>query len=398
VSAAATARAAVVGTGFIGVVHVDALRRLGVEVTGVVGSSRERALEQAAAAGLPEPYESFEAMLGDPRVDVVHLASPNHLHAAQARAVLEAGKHCVCEKPLGISAEQTGELLHLAEASGLVHATNFNVRFYPHVLEARERLAAGELGDPWLVHGGYVQDWLLHDTDWNWRLDPAVGGPLRAVADIGSHWIDLVGFVTGRRVEAVMADLSTFVPVRRRPTGQVATFAGARAPAGETVEFPMSTEDAAGLLLRLEGGVRAVATVSQVSAGRRNRLHFELDAGRSALAWDSERPEELWIGHRDAPSELLLRDGGLMHPRAAAATRLPAGHAEGFADTFRELYRADSRAVAAGGPPEAADYPTFRDGHESVLVGQAIARSARAGRWVSVEEPLAPTSAPRARA
>lgn len=372
--------AAVVGTGFIGAVHVDALRRLGVKVRGVVGSSPER----AAASGLAPAYQSFEAMLGDPGVHVVHLTSPNHLHREQARAVLEAGKHCVCEKPLGIDAGETGELLALAEASGLVHATDFNLRFYPLVQEAAARVRAGALGDVRLVSGGYLQDWLLRETDWNWRLDPAQGGALRAVADIGSHWIDAVSFVTGRAVEAVMADLATFVPVRREPTGPVRTFGVGGG--GETVERRMETEDAAGLLLRLAGGARAVCTVSQVSAGRKNLLHFEVDGAEAALAWRSERPEELWIGHRDRPNELLLRDPALLAPAAAAATRLPGGHAEGFADTFRELYAAVYRAVAAGGPPPEPDYPTFAAGHRSALIGEAIARSAREGRWVTIEE------------
>jgi predicted dehydrogenase len=379
-------RAAVVGVGFIGGVHVDALRRLGVEVTGMVGSSHARAAEQTAAAGLPAPYPSFEAMLADDRVDVVHLTSPNHVHFQQAQAVLAAGKHCVCEKPLAITSAQTAELVRQAEASGLVHATNFNIRFYPQVLEARERVAAGVLGQPLLFHGGYLQDWLLYETDWNWRLDPAVGGPLRAVGDIGSHWIDLMCFVTGRRVEAVVADLSTFVPVRQRPSAEVRTFSGGAPGAGDTVDVAMTTDDAAAILLRLEGGVRAAATVSQVSAGRRNRLQFELDGTRGALAWDSERPEELWLGHRGRPAEQLLRDPTLMHPQAAAATHLPAGHAEGFAETFRELYRRVYRAVAAGGPPPDPDYPTFHDGHEWAVIGDAIQRSSAEQRWVAVNE------------
>ncbi len=374
------AGAAVVGTGFIGVVHVEALRRLGVPVHGVVGSSPERA---AAKPGLPEPYPSFAAMLEDPRVDVVHITTPNDLHFEQVRAALAAGKHVVCEKPLAMNADETADLLRIAESSGLVHATNFNIRFYPQNLEARARVAAGELGDVRLVSGGYLQDWLLLDTDWNWRLDPARGGALRAVGDIGSHWLDLVGFITGRRVEAVMADLTTFIPVRRRPTGPVETFAAA---GGETVPREMETEDAAGLLLRLEGGARGVATISQVSAGRRNRLSWEIDGSRGALAWISEAPEELWIGHRGRPNELLLRDPSLMHAAAAGHTSHPAGHAEGFPDTFKELYRAVYAAVAAGGPPDEPDYPTFAAGHEAALIGEAIASSAAEGRWIEIEE------------
>jgi predicted dehydrogenase len=361
-------RAAVVGTGFIGVVHVEALRRLGVEVTGVVGSSPERA---AAKPGLPDPYPSFEAMLDDPRVDVVHLTTPNHLHFDQARAVLAAGKHVVCEKPLGMDATETAELLRLAEQSGLVHAVNFNIRFYPQCQDARALVHAGEIGDVRLISGGYLQDWLLRDTDWNWRLDPPLGGSLRAVGDIGSHWLDLVTFITGRHVEEVFADLSTFVGVRRKPVGPVETFAAA---GGETVDVPMDTEDAAGVLLRLEGGARGVLTVSQVSAGRKNRLSFEIDGAEASLAWASEQPEELWRGQRDRPNELLLRERG----------DYPPGHPQGFPDTFKALYGAVYGAVAAGGAPTAPEYPTFADGHEEALIGEAIARSHAEQRWVAV--------------
>jgi predicted dehydrogenase len=370
-------KAAVVGTGFIGVVHVEALRRLGVEVTGIVGSSPERAAEKARTAGLPAPYPSFEAMLADPAVEVVHLTTPNHLHYDQVRAVLAAGKHVVCEKPLAMNSEETAELLRLAEESGLVHAVNFNIRFYAQNQEARRRVERGELGEPRLISGGYLQDWLLLDTDWNWRLDPAAGGSLRAVGDIGSHWIDLVTFITGRHVEAVMADLTTFIGVRKQPTGPVETFSGASA--GETVDTLMETEDAAGILLRLTGGARAVVTISQVSAGRKNRLSWEIDGSESALAWHSEAPEELWIGHRERPNELLLREAG----------DYPPGHAEGFPDTFKHLYRAVYAAVANGGPPDQPDYPTFADGHEEALIADAVARSHAEQRWVAVDPVVA---------
>jgi predicted dehydrogenase len=368
-------RAAVVGTGFIGVVHVEALRRLGVEVTGVVGSTPERA---AAKPGLPAPYPSFEAMLADPAVDVVHLTTPNHLHYPQVCDTLAAGKHVVCEKPLAMNSEETAELLRLAEESGLVHAVNFNIRFYAQNQAARARVAGGEIGEVRLISGGYLQDWLLFDTDWNWRLDPAAGGSLRAVGDIGSHWIDLVTFITGRHVEAAMADLTTFIDVRKQPTGPVDTFSGASA--GETVDTVMETEDAAGLLLRLTGGARAVATISQVSAGRKNRLSWEIDGSQAAIAWHSEAPEELWIGHRERPNELLLREAG----------DYPPGHAEGFPDTFKHLYRAVYTAVANGGPPDEPDYPTFADGHEEALIADAIARSHAEQRWIDVEPVVVP--------
>src|SRR5215218_7703799 len=243
-------RAGVVGTGFIGVVHVEALRRIGVEVVGVVGSSPERARAKSVAPVI----ESYEALLADDRVDVVHLTTPNHLHYEQVKQALGAGKHVVCEKPLATTAEQSAELLERAERSGLVHCTNFNIRFYPMVQEARARVRGGELGEIWNVHGGYLQDWLLHATDWNWRLDPARGGGLRAVGDIGSHWLDLVQFVTGLAVEAVFADLATTIPVRRRPVADVETFAAADDV--ERKDAPMTTEDLAHMLVRFRGGAR----------------------------------------------------------------------------------------------------------------------------------------------
>jgi predicted dehydrogenase len=369
-------RAGVVGTGFIGAVHVDALRRLGVEVAGVVGSTPDR----AAAKRLGPVYESYEALLDDGGIDVVHLTTPNHLHHAQVKAALEAGKHVVCEKPLALTATESGELLELAERSGLVHCTNFNIRFYPLVQEARARARGGALGQVWNVHGAYLQDWLLLPTDWNWRLDPAKGGTLRAVADIGSHWLDLAQFVTGLDVEQVFADLATTIPVRRRPAGEVETFSSAAGVA--RVDEAMSTEDVAHILVRFRGGARGSCVISQVSAGRKNAVRFEVDGSEGALAWEGERPEELWLGHRDAPNGTLLRDPALMDAAARTTTQLPAGHAEGFADTFRELYRAVYRAVAAGAPGD--DYPTFRAGHVENVLGEAVARSNDEQRWVEV--------------
>jgi predicted dehydrogenase len=371
-------RAGVVGTGFIGVVHVDALRRLGVEVSGVVGSTPER----AEAKRLAPVYASYEALLEDADVDVVHLTTPNHLHYPQAKQALAAGKHVVCEKPLAMTAEQSAELLELAERSGLVHCTNFNIRFYPLVQHAQALAAGGQLGTVWNVHGGYLQDWLQLPTDWSWRLEPEKGGDLRAVGDIGSHWLDLVQFVTGSEVEAVFADLATAIPVRQRPTGEVETFAVETDV--ERVDAPMTTEDIAHILIRFSGGARGSAVVSQVSAGRKNSLRFEVDGSRGSLAWDGEKPEELWLGRRDAPNELLLRNPALLDPQARARTALPAGHAEGFADTFRELYRAVYADVARGGPADAPDYPTFRAGHVENVLAEAVGRSSREQRWVEV--------------
>lgn len=374
--------AAVVGTGFIGIVHVDALRRLGVNVHGVVGSTHARGAERSSAAGLPPAYESMEAMLGDERVDVVHITSPNHLHHAHAKAALEAGKHVVCEKPLAMNSAESADLLRLAQTSGRVHATNFNIRFYPLCQHLHELIREGGLGTVRLVSGHYLQDWLLLDTDWNWRLDPSLGGTLRAVSDIGSHWLDLTSFVTGSRVASVTADMETFIKVRRQPTGPVETFATGAAK--ETVARPIATEDCATILVRYENGALGSLAVSQISAGRKNSLRIEIDGANSAAAWSSESPDELWLGHRGRPNEVLPRDPGLMNAAGAAASYLPGGHIEGFADTFRALYSAVYQAVLEGGPAEGR-YPTFADGNDEVVVCEAIERSAREGKRIDIE-------------
>jgi predicted dehydrogenase len=375
---AARSTAALVGTGFISAVHVEALRRLGVEVLGAVGSSPDRAAE----AGFGEVYGSLGELLEDDRVDVVHLTTPNNLHLPQAKQALAAGKHVVCEKPLALTAAESRELVELAYAAGVVHCTNFMARFYPLVQQARSLVQEGSLGAIWNVHGSYLQDWLLRPTDWNWRLEPGRGGELRAIGDIGSHWLDLVQFVTGSRIVEVFADLQTVIPVRRRPVGPLQTFAQVEA---EGEDVAIATEDLAHVLLRFECGASGAVAVSQVSAGRKNRLVFELDAAEAALAWNSERPEELWLGHRDRANEVLMRDPSLLQPTARETTTLPGGHAEGFAETFRELYRRVYRAVESGGPPAEPDYPTFADGHWENVLGEAIALSSREKRWIKVE-------------
>jgi predicted dehydrogenase len=372
----------VIGTGFIGTVHVDALRRLGIQVHGVVGSSSARGAERAQAAGLPPAYESMDAMLADERVDVVHVTSPNHLHHAHAKAALGAGKHVVCEKPLAMTSAESAELLRLAEASGLVHAVNFNIRFYPLCQHLHQLVREGGLGKVRLVTGHYLQDWLLLDTDWNWRLDPKLGGSLRAVSDIGSHWLDLTSYLTGSRVASVSADMETFIKVRQQPAGPVETFATGRAQG--TVAREITTEDCATILVRYENGALGSFAVSQVSAGRKNSLRVEIDGATGSAAWCSEQPDELWLGHREQANEVLPRDPSLMNAAGAAASFLPGGHIEGFADTFRALYNAVYAAVLDGRPAEGR-YPTFADGHDEVVVCEAVERSAREAKRVEIK-------------
>jgi predicted dehydrogenase len=373
---------AVIGSGFIGTVHIEALRRIGVKIAGLLDATPDRGAQRAEELGLAKAYDSLEAVLADPAVQVVHVTSPNELHYEQASAILGAGKHVICEKPLAMTSQESAALVSQAAASGLVNAVNFNIRFYPLNQHVAQHVRDGGVGDVRFITGRYFQDWLLFDTDWNWRLEKDQGGALRAVGDIGSHWLDLTTFLTGRRLDAVMAELTTFIPVRRKPAGPVVTFSTERA--AETIPVEIHTEDVATILLRFEGGARGSVAISQLSPGRKNSIVYQIDGSSSAVAWDSEQPEQLWIGHRDRPNEILLRNPALMNGAGAAAARLPGGHVEGFADTFGAVFTAVYDDVMAGRPSSDPRYATFADGHEEMLVGDAVLESSRTGRWVEI--------------
>jgi predicted dehydrogenase len=382
--------AAVIGGGFIGPVHVEALRRIGVEVVGLLGSSPERAESAARRLGIPRVYRDLDELLGDGRMEVVHVASPNAHHFEQARRLLESGRHVVCEKPLAMSSQETAVLRALAESRpAQAAAVNYNVRYYPLCHEIRERVASGALGRVLSVTGSYVQDWLLYQADYNWRVEPDGRTNLRAVADIGTHWMDLAQFLTGAPIRAVNADLATFHARRFKPAGTVDTFGGSSTPAGAPVSesVEIKTEDHAAVLLRFDGGVRGAFHVSQVTAGRKNRLTIEIAATEGAIGWDSESPNRLWIGSRVGPNQVLERDPALLGPAAAAISHYPGGHAEGFPDTFKQLYLDVYGWITAGangrGTPT---FPTFADGDRELRLCEAIAQSALVEKWVPVTE------------
>ncbi len=380
---------AVVGTGFIGPVHVEALRRLGVHVRGILGSSAEKSLSAARNLGLEVGYSSYEALLADKEISVVHLTSPNRFHYTQVLQAFKAGKHVICEKPLAMTSRETRALVKAAaKYPHLIAAVNYNVRFYPLNLHAREMVRQGEIGDVFHIKGSYVQDWLLYDTDFNWRVLAEDGGDLRAIGDIGTHWLDLVTFVTGLEVEAVCADLSTVHPIRQQPpAGSVETFSGKKGAKKKPEMTPVkiTTEDYASVLLRFKGGARGVLTVSQVTAGRKNRLEWEIAGSKKAIAWNGERPEELWIGERNQANQILMRDGSQMHAVSSAYTNYPAGHAEGFPDTFKQLYRAIYADIEKGKRSSQPLYATFEDGHKELALCEAILESSRKGTWVKVK-------------
>lgn len=377
-----TIGAAVIGTGFIGGVHTQALRRIGVQVRGVLGSSPERGAEGANALGVNKAYPSLDALLADPTVDLVHVTSPNHAHYPQVKAILAAGKHVICEKPLSMTSAQSAEMVALARASGRICAVSYNIRFYPLNQQARGMVDAGELGDIRFVTGHYHQDWLAKPTDWNWRLETEAGGVLRSVGDIGTHWIDLTSFIIGQKVVSVLADLTTFIPERQKPTGPVATFSQS---SGATETRTIRTDDAAMIMLRFANGAKGMMSTSQVNIGRKNSLQWDIAGSRASAAWDSEVPDHLFIGHRDAPNQILQRDASLMNPTGARAASLPGGHVEGFADSFAAFFGQVYADVARGERSPASTYASFEDGHYEMRVCDAVLRSAATGTWADVE-------------
>ncbi|WP_165232288.1 Gfo/Idh/MocA family protein [Aquisphaera insulae] len=377
-------KVALIGGGFIGPVHAEALRRIGVEVAGLLDISPERAKPLAERSGIAKVYSTLEELLADPAITAVHIASPNHVHFEHAKKALQAGKHVLCEKPLANNSKETAELAKLAaslpkQAAGV----NYNLRFYPLCQEMHARVAGGELGRILSVTGSYTQDWLLLEDDYNWRVEPDGGANLRAVSDIGTHWMDLAQFVTGLHIQEVNADLATFHAERNRPIGGAETFTGPNAAKKATEKVKITTEDYGAVLLHLDGGARGTFHVHQMHAGRKNRLFLEVCGEKGSMVWESESPEVLWLGRRGGANSLLNRDPSLLSPHAAEASHYPGGHAEGFPDAFKQLDLAFYGFIAGGckGTPK---FPTFADGHREVQICEAIAASAKDRSWVKV--------------
>jgi len=374
----------VIGTGFIGPAHIEALRRLGnVEVVALAECSDEAAKSKAETLGIGRSYGDYRRLLKDDEIQSVHICSPNYLHYAMAKATLEAGKHVICEKPLAISVPEAKELVELADKKGLVNAVNFNIRYYPLMRQLRLMVGKGDIGEVFAVQGSYLQDWLFHPTDYNWRLERGQSGQSRAVADIGSHWMDLVEYVTGLRIKEVCADFATFHKIRKKPLKPVETYAGKVLKPEDYEDMPINTEDYATVLFRFENDSRGVMTVNQVAAGRKNRLHFEIQGSKHAVAWESEAPNQIWIGKRDGNNEIKMRDPSLVYPECMSLIDYPGGHNEGFPDTFKQLLKEVYARIAreASGPPS---YPTFEDGLREMVLCEAIMKSNSKQAWVKV--------------
>ena len=374
----------VVGTGFIGPAHIEALRRLpNVEVTALCEVNIELAVSKAAQLGIERPC-TFEQLLAMEDIVCVHVCTPNFLHHSQSKAALLAGKHVVCEKPLAKDLHEAEELVALAKETGLVNAVHFNLRYYPLVRQMKTMREKGDLGEVYSILGSYLQDWLFYETDYNWRLEPDKSGDSRAIADIGSHLMDALEYITGLKTVEVMADFNTIHKTRKKPLKPVETYSGKMLQPEDYADVPINTEDHANVLLRFDNGNRGVITVSQVSAGRKNQLKLEISGSKQTFAWNSEAPNELWIGNRDRSNELLMRDPSLAYPAARELMSFPGGHNEGFPDTSKQLFKEVYAAVAAGKQPENPPFPSFADGYRELLICERILESSRKQGWVVV--------------
>jgi predicted dehydrogenase len=375
-----------VGAGFVGPHHVDAVRRLGfVDIVAVAGSSEASGAQKAQALGARKGYGSYQALIDDPDVHVVHNATPNHLHYEVTSAALRKGKHVVSDKPLAMTAAESKKLVEEAKRAGVVTAVTFNYRGNPLVQHARQAITRGEIGTPRFVHGHYLQDWLLHETDYSWRLDPAKGGASSALGDIGSHWCDLAQHVTGLTITQVLGDVTTSLPKRQKPRGSREAFAVAGADAVDVVDI--TVEDLASVLVRFGNGAKGMFSVGQVCAGHKNDLVLEVCGTTSSVRWRQEHQNELWWGHRERANELLQKDPSLINEDGRPYVHLPGGHQEAWADAFCNLMRDIYRSIAAGAPYRALPpaVATFEDGYRANRIVEAILDSARQGGvWTAV--------------
>lgn len=375
-------RTAVIGTGFMGRVHLEALRRVeNVDVVAVVGRQLASAQKLASGFGV-EALDDYRKALQDTALDAVHICTPNAGHYEMVKDAFRAGKHVLCEKPLTVSVEEARELVALAQKTGLRNGLCHNLRYYPMVQQIRRMREAGELGEVLVAQGTYSQDWMLYPTDWNWRVDAKASGPSRVMADIGSHWFDMIEHLTGLRVQSLCADLQIFCPTRKKPKRSVETFTG-KLPSAEDVEdITVTTEDFGCVIFRLGDEARGCMTASQVSAGRKNGFTFEIFGTKASVSWNQERPDELWIGHRNAPNQTIVKDPSLMEEGASSYADLPGGHSEGYDDTFKQVFRRFYKSIAA--PEAPAEYPQFADGLRQMNILQAEMESNRTRAWVKV--------------
>ena len=377
-------RACVIGVGFIGAAHIEALRRLGnVDVVAV--SDVPNAQAKADAYFVPKGYDDYKVMLDTEKPDVVHICTPNSSHYEMAMYAMERGISVVCEKPLTKTLDEAKKLASYAKKHNIVTGVNFNCRWYPQIMQVKAMVQSGEVGEVRTIHGGYLQDWLFLDTDYSWRLEPEVSGDSRAFADIGSHWIDMVEFATGLRVVELLADFETFHKIRRKPLKPIETFSGMALRPEDYEEKPINTEDYCTVLFRFNNGAHGTCTISQVFAGRKNQILLSVSGSKCSLHWDSEDSNELWMGRRETYNQKVAKDPSIVSPLARASISYPGGHVEGFPDTFKQNFKAIYTAIEANDTGK-RDFATFEDGLREMELCEAVIKSAKHDRWVKVGE------------
>ncbi len=376
-------KVAVAGLGFIGPAHIEALRRIpNIEVVAISDIDSQTAAAKASSLGISKYTSDFDELISWD-IDSIHICTPNNLHFSMAKKALEAGKHVVCEKPLATTIAEAEELVNLAEKKKLVNAVHFNIRYYPLIRQMKVMREKGELGNVYSVIGSYLQDWLFYETDYNWRLEPEQSGESRAIADIGSHLIDVLEYITGLQIVEVCADFNTIHKTRKKPLKPIETYSGMILKPEDYADVPINTEDHANVLLRFSNGNKGSITVSQVSAGRKNRLSFEIAGSKRTFAWTSEQPNDLWIGKRDSYNGMFMRDPSLFDEKARSLISFPGGHNEGFPDTSKQMFKEVYAAIAASNPSNQT-YPTFRDGLRELLLCERIIESNKKQVWVKV--------------
>ena len=374
-------KTAMIGSGFMGKVHAEAVRRLGfVDVAAVAASRSHDPGQIAQAFQVPRATNDWNTLLADPEIEAVHICTPNAQHHPMAKAFLEAGKHVLCEKPLAMSAAEAQQMVDLAKKHKRANCTNHNLRYYPLVQHVRQMIAAGELGEILVVQGTYSQDWLLYDTDYNWRIEAKDNGPLRVVGDVGSHWMDMIQHLTALPITSLCADLQIVHKTRKKPKGSVETFTGKKLKPEDYDEIKIETEDFGAVLVRLGDRARGAYTVSQVSAGNKNRFQFEIYGTKCGVMWNQEAPDTLWIGHRNSPNQLIMKDPSLLLGSAASFADLPGGHSEGYDDTHKQVFKRFYQHILDPSTP--VDYPTFEDGLRGMKLLERVSESHRKRGWV----------------
>ncbi len=375
----------VIGTGFIGPIHVESLRRQGnIEVLALAEVNKETAESKADALGIPRAYGNYKDMLKDDDIVAVHNCTPNNLHYPINCDILNAGKHCVSEKPLAMDSKQSKDLVRLAEKSGLVNVVNFNYRFNAVIQHARLMIKKGMLGEIWNARGTYVQDWLIYPTDYSWRIDPKQAGESRCFGDIGSHWCDMAQMLMDTHVTEVIAETMKVYNTRKRPRHEVEAFAGKKLKPKDYKSYQVKTEDLAVVMMRFANGATGSTTTSQISAGFKNGFTFAIDGSKCSIAWDQQRPNELWVGHRDQPNETLLKDPSLVLPEAQEFAHYPGGHPEGYDVGTRNMVQLAYKDIRRGRPRKNPLYAQFKDGHVEMAICDAVMASARNRRWTKV--------------